>query len=151
MEDVALHQRRTERRKPRLRVKRDGVVLRVERDPCEAAGARIADERVEQVASDAPSAICRQHGHPSDLRRRRLEAVIASGRDGLIAIPNQRVPRIGIGTIVFLYVVYEAFAAKRVAGDNPWGVGATTLEWTLPSPPAFHSYDTLPRVTGADH
>jgi cytochrome c oxidase subunit I len=57
----------------------------------------------------------------------------------------------GLGTVVFLYVVYEAFARKRVAGDNPWGVGATTLEWTLPSPPAFHSYETLPRITGADH
>jgi cytochrome c oxidase subunit I len=57
----------------------------------------------------------------------------------------------GLGTVVFLYVVYEAFAKKRVAGDNPWGVGATTLEWTLPSPPAFHSYETLPRITGADH
>jgi cytochrome c oxidase subunit 1 len=57
----------------------------------------------------------------------------------------------GLGTLVFLYLVYEAFAKKRVAGDNPWGVGATTLEWTLPSPPAFHSYETLPRITGADH
>ncbi|WP_158813696.1 cytochrome c oxidase subunit I [Methylocapsa sp. S129] len=57
----------------------------------------------------------------------------------------------GLGTLVFLYTVYEAFAKKRVAGDNPWGVGATTLEWTLPSPPAFHSYETLPRITGADH
>jgi cytochrome c oxidase subunit I len=25
-------------------------------------------------------------------------------------------------------------------------VGATTLEWTLPSPPNFHSYETLPRI-----
>jgi len=49
----------------------------------------------------------------------------------------------GIGTLVFLYTVYDAFARKRVAGDNPWGVGATTLEWTLPSPPPFHSYETL--------
>jgi cytochrome c oxidase subunit 1 len=57
----------------------------------------------------------------------------------------------GVGTLVFLYTVYEAFAKKRIAGDNPWGVGATTLEWTLPSPPAFHSYETLPRITGADH
>ena len=57
----------------------------------------------------------------------------------------------GVGTLVFLYVVYEAFARKRVAGDNPWGVGATTLEWTLPSPPPFHQYETLPRITGADH
>jgi cytochrome c oxidase subunit I len=57
----------------------------------------------------------------------------------------------GLATLVFLYTVYEAFAKKRVAGDNPWGVGATTLEWTLPSPPPFHSYETLPRITGADH
>jgi cytochrome c oxidase subunit I len=57
----------------------------------------------------------------------------------------------GIGTLVFLYLVYEAFSAKRVAGDNPWGVGATTLEWTLPSPPPFHQYETLPRITGGDH
>src|SRR5579872_2357498 len=57
----------------------------------------------------------------------------------------------GIGTLVFLYVVYDAFAKKRVAGDNPWGVGATTLEWTLSSPPPFHQYETLPRITGAEH
>ncbi len=56
-----------------------------------------------------------------------------------------------VATIIFLYTVYEAFARKRVAGDNPWGAGATTLEWTLPSPPPFHQYETLPRITGADH
>jgi cytochrome c oxidase subunit 1 len=56
-----------------------------------------------------------------------------------------------VATIVFLYVVYEAFERKRVAGDNPWGVGATTLEWTLPSPPPFHTFETLPRITGADY
>jgi len=54
-------------------------------------------------------------------------------------------------TIVFLYTVYEAFSRKRVAGDNPWGVGANTLEWTLSSPPPFHQYETLPRITAADH
>jgi cytochrome c oxidase subunit 1 len=56
-----------------------------------------------------------------------------------------------IGVLLFLYIVYEAFAKKRVAGDNPWGAGATTLEWTLPSPPPFHQYETLPRITGSDH
>ena len=54
-------------------------------------------------------------------------------------------------TVVFLYTVYDAFSRKRVAGDNPWGPGATTLEWTLPSPPPFHQYETLPRITAADH
>jgi cytochrome c oxidase subunit 1 len=57
----------------------------------------------------------------------------------------------GLGLIVFFYVVIDAFAKKRAAGENPWGVGATTLEWTLPSPPPFHQYETLPRITGADH
>jgi cytochrome c oxidase subunit 1 len=57
----------------------------------------------------------------------------------------------GLATAVFLYTVYEAFARKRVAGANPWGVGADTLEWTLPSPPPFHQYETLPRIVGYEH
>ncbi len=55
------------------------------------------------------------------------------------------------GTLVFLFGVIVAFSRKQVAGANPWGVGATTLEWTLPSPPAFHSYETLPRIEAAGH
>jgi cytochrome c oxidase subunit 1 len=54
-------------------------------------------------------------------------------------------------TVVFLYTVWEAFSAKRLAGANPWGPGADTLEWTLPSPPPFHQYETLPVITGAEH
>ena len=30
--------------------------------------------------------------------------------------------------------------------ENPWGEGAKTLEWTLPSPPPYHQFDTLPEV-----
>jgi cytochrome c oxidase subunit 1 len=52
----------------------------------------------------------------------------------------------GIGVIIFFIGVVEAYAKKRVAGANPWGAGATTLEWTLPSPPPFHQYETLPRI-----
>jgi cytochrome c oxidase subunit 1 len=52
----------------------------------------------------------------------------------------------GIGVLIFLYGVWEAFARKRVAGGNPWGAGATTLEWMLPSPPPFHQWETLPRI-----
>jgi cytochrome c oxidase subunit 1 len=57
----------------------------------------------------------------------------------------------GASVLVFLYCVFDAFAKKRLAGDNPWGASATTLEWTLPSPPPFHQYETLPRITGSDH
>jgi cytochrome c oxidase subunit 1 len=53
----------------------------------------------------------------------------------------------GLGVVVFLIVLVEAFAKKRKAGDNPWGVGATTLEWTLSSPPPFHTYNELPKIT----
>jgi heme/copper-type cytochrome/quinol oxidase subunit 1 len=52
----------------------------------------------------------------------------------------------GFGLLVFFFCMIEAFVKKRVAGDNPWGVGATTLEWTLSSPPPFHQFETLPRI-----
>ncbi len=57
----------------------------------------------------------------------------------------------GISVLLFLYILFEAFAKKRLAGNNPWGVGATTLEWTVSSPPPFHSYEVLPRIVGSDH
>ena len=42
----------------------------------------------------------------------------------------------GAGTLIFVYLLYDAFKAKRLAADNPWGPGATTLEWKVPSPAA---------------
>jgi cytochrome c oxidase subunit 1 len=48
--------------------------------------------------------------------------------------------------LIFLYGVVQAFARKVPAGNNPWGPSATTLEWTLSSPPPFHQFETLPRV-----
>jgi cytochrome c oxidase subunit 1 len=51
------------------------------------------------------------------------------------------------GTIVFVVgMLYAYFVLRTRAVDNPWGVGATTLEWKLPSPPAFHSYERLPKL-----
>jgi cytochrome c oxidase subunit 1 len=52
----------------------------------------------------------------------------------------------GLGVIIFFIGLIEAFAKKRVAANNPWGEGATTLEWTLSSPPPFHQFETLPRI-----
>ncbi len=51
-----------------------------------------------------------------------------------------------VGVLIFLVGVFEAFAKKRVAGDNPWGEGATTLEWQLSSPPPYHQWEQLPRI-----
>jgi len=52
----------------------------------------------------------------------------------------------GIGVLIFFYGMVRAFMRKERAANNPWGPGATTLEWTLPSPPPFHQYDVLPLV-----
>jgi len=52
----------------------------------------------------------------------------------------------GFAVLIFLFGLVEAFAKKRVAADNPWGPSATTLEWTLPSPPPFHQFEILPRI-----
>jgi cytochrome c oxidase subunit I len=48
--------------------------------------------------------------------------------------------------LIFIFGVVHAFARKVPAGSNPWGEGATTLEWTLSSPPPFHQFETLPRI-----
>ena len=53
----------------------------------------------------------------------------------------------GAAFLVFLYVVYRTFTSKEHVADNYWGAGATTLEWTQTSPPAFHTYLELPRIS----
>ena len=50
------------------------------------------------------------------------------------------------GVALFFVVVAEAYLRRRPAPDNPWGEGATTLEWTLSSPPPFHQFNELPRI-----
>ncbi|KQT49586.1 cytochrome C oxidase subunit I [Devosia sp. Leaf420] len=51
-----------------------------------------------------------------------------------------------VAMVIFFYATWEAVRKKRPAGDNPWGEGATTLEWTLSSPPPFHQFSTLPKI-----
>jgi cytochrome c oxidase subunit I len=47
---------------------------------------------------------------------------------------------------LFLLGIFRAFTSKERAADNPWGEGATTLEWSLSSPPPFHQFSTLPVI-----
>jgi cytochrome c oxidase subunit 1 len=51
-----------------------------------------------------------------------------------------------LGLITFFVGMAYSFARKQQAAGNPWGSGATTLEWTLPSPPPFHQFEVLPRI-----
>jgi len=48
--------------------------------------------------------------------------------------------------IVFFINLFMTLLGGKKAGDNPWGEGATTLEWTLSSPPPFHQFETLPVI-----
>ena len=50
-----------------------------------------------------------------------------------------------IGLVVFFINLAYAFYKKKAAAQNPWGEGATTLEWTVPSPPNFHTFEELPK------
>jgi cytochrome c oxidase subunit I len=51
-----------------------------------------------------------------------------------------------LGMVFFFVNVFWSLFAGRKAADNPWGEGATTLEWTLSSPPPYHQFETLPRI-----
>ncbi len=53
----------------------------------------------------------------------------------------------GVATLVFLFMLFRAFTAGERVGENPWGEGATTLEWKVPSPPDFHTFEDRPKVT----
>jgi cytochrome c oxidase subunit I len=52
-------------------------------------------------------------------------------------------------TLFFVFIVFHTFLAGRRVGANYWGEGATTLEWSLPSPPPFHSYDEVPVIAAS--
>ena len=52
----------------------------------------------------------------------------------------------GFSVIIFLLVVFWTFAFGRKAEANPWGEGATTLEWHLSSPPPFHQFEEQPKI-----
>jgi cytochrome c oxidase subunit I len=52
----------------------------------------------------------------------------------------------GVGVLIFFVNVIWSLAAGRRAEGNYWGEGATTLEWTLSSPPPYHQFETLPVI-----
>ncbi|MES2721809.1 MAG: cbb3-type cytochrome c oxidase subunit I, partial [Pseudomonadota bacterium] len=55
------------------------------------------------------------------------------------------------GVVIFLVLLAEAAISRRKAEANPWGEGATTLEWTLSSPPPFHQFNELPVIKPDAH
>jgi cytochrome c oxidase subunit 1 len=59
-----------------------------------------------------------------------------------------------VGMLFFFVNTAWSLVAGKKAPGNPWGEGATTLEWTLSSPPPYHQFETLPIIDdglGDDH
>jgi cytochrome c oxidase subunit 1 len=52
---------------------------------------------------------------------------------------------LGASQLLFVYVVLKCIRGGAPAGSRPWD-GADTLEWSLPSPPPYHSFATPPRL-----
>jgi len=52
----------------------------------------------------------------------------------------------GVGMLIFFVNMAWSLAFGKKAADNYWGEGATTLEWTLSSPPPYHQFNTLPKI-----
>jgi cytochrome c oxidase subunit 1 len=69
-----------------------------------------------------------------------------------------------LASLFFFYIVYVTLTGNEVCGKNPWSFepeaseglealegnrstpNAPTLEWMLPSPPAFHTFEELPAI-----
>jgi cytochrome c oxidase subunit 1 len=50
-------------------------------------------------------------------------------------------------TLLFVFIALQTLFFGKKVGANPWGPGATTLEWTVSSPPPFHTYEELPVIS----
>jgi cytochrome c oxidase subunit I len=50
------------------------------------------------------------------------------------------------GALLFFYILWKTFTSGEKCPANPWGEGATTLEWTVSSPPPFHTFERLPQI-----
>lgn len=61
-----------------------------------------------------------------------------------VATVGYMITAAGVG--IFFLNLFWSLAAGKKAADNPWGEGATTLEWTLSSPPPYHQFETLPKI-----
>ena len=56
----------------------------------------------------------------------------------------------GLSHLLFLWIIIQTVRGRgEKAADKPWEgaqIGTPGLEWTLPSPPPFHSFTTPPVV-----
>jgi cytochrome c oxidase subunit I len=46
----------------------------------------------------------------------------------------------------FVFLIWYTLKYGKKCAANPWGEGAKTLEWTVPSPAPFHTFEKIPKV-----
>jgi cytochrome c oxidase subunit 1 len=56
---------------------------------------------------------------------------------------------LGAAQLLFVWNFFASLRRGRPAPANPWEVG--TLEWSVPSPPPHHNFDTIPVVVRGPH
>jgi cytochrome c oxidase subunit 1 len=54
----------------------------------------------------------------------------------------------GASFVFFLVMTAYAMTSGKKSLANPWGEGADTLEWTIPSPAPFHTFEEPPVIGG---
>ena len=55
-----------------------------------------------------------------------------------------------VASCLFFYIVYLTLTSGQVTSENPWATtvdeNVSTLEWNLPSPPSYHTFEEIPSV-----
>ena len=57
-----------------------------------------------------------------------------------------------LSAIFFFYIVYKTLTGNEVCDNNPWEFdllkkkSSYTIEWLLPSPPAYHTFEEIPAI-----
>lgn len=51
-----------------------------------------------------------------------------------------------LAALYFVFIVWYSLRYGEKCESNPWGAGANTLEWTLPSPAPHHTFEQQPEI-----
>ena len=60
----------------------------------------------------------------------------------------------GISHLLLLYIIIKTVRGGEPATDEVWEgskIGTHGLEWTVPSPPPFHTFETAPTLKPLKH